>query len=484
MLAKLDSAALEEDRTAQMITCSNSEATVIQAKNVFDTAVIAKEEYLSGTFAQEERTAMNELFVAQEELSRAEEYYRYSQTLAGRGYMTALQLKADGFAVDKAKNALKLAETKLEVLRKFTREKMLMQLESDIKTAEAQLKAAEASHKLDTDRLKEIEGQIEKCTIRAPQAGQVVYANVIGWRGSKEVVIDAGEQVRERQVIIRLPDPNDMQVLARVNESKVGLVRPGMPATIRLDAFADKELVGNVEKVNEFPLPGGMFSSSVKEYETTVKIHGTTPGLKPGLTAEVKILIERLTNVISVPVQSVFEHGGKFYAVMRDPGPEPWRAQEIQLGATNDKFVVVTKGLKEGDEIVLNGAAYREKVALPELPTEQRRGDGRGKGRPGSGSEGKPGRPVEGGEAPGAPAAPPREPAAAARNAFQQFDKNSDGKLDPDEVPDRMRSAMADFDANHDGFIDRGEWSAAAASIRRERPGGGGRPPDGPPERK
>jgi len=486
VLVKLDSSALEIERTNQEIVCRNSEANLIQAENVFKTAKIAKQEYLQGQFRQETETIQNEIFMVREDLSRAEEYYRYSQKLALRGYVTALQLKADRFAVEKAKSALKIGETKLEVLNKYTKEKMMIQLESDIKTAEAMLKAAKASHRLDTAQFEEINSQIEKCTIRAPHEGQVVYANESGWRGAREVIIAAGEQVREQQTIIRLPDSEAMQVLAKVNEAKISLVAPGMPATIRLDAFPDEQLYGVVEHVNDFPAPAGFFSSSVKEYETKIQIQGTLPGLRDGLTAEVRILIERIPDVLQVPVQAVFEHGGKFYCVMQNKKGDRWRARNVSLGSAHENFVVINKGLQEGDEVVLHAAAYRERVELPELPA------GRGSdlslrpapdrplpaGKALASAAQKRGPPV-GGKAPPS-GSPERDSRAMAQRLFPQFDKNNDGRLVQDELPEPMRPQFSTIDANGDGGIDRGEWMAAAAKFRPNRDEPAGNPP-GPP---
>lgn len=365
VLVRLDSSLLENERTSQLIGCGNSEAALIQAQKTLDTAIISKREYLEGVFDQNEMTILNDIFIAKEDVSRAKQYREYSEKLAAKGYIPIQQLEADRFAEEKAKNALEIAKNKLNVLQKFTKAKMIVQLESDIKTGEANVKAKQAAHKLDMEKLALIESQIEKCVIRSPEAGQVVYANLTGWRGNKELIIEPGAQIRERQVLIRLPNPSRMQVVAKINESKITLVDRGMPSSIRLDAFPDIELYGTVDKVNEFPVPNSFFGSSVKEYETVVQIGDSPPGLRPGLTAEVRICVEHLADVLTLPVQAVFEHGNKYYCVTRDG--ERWAARLIELGSTNDKLVVIRQGLGEGEQVVLNVAAYRNKVDLPEI---------------------------------------------------------------------------------------------------------------------
>lgn len=472
VLVKLDSSLLENDRLSQLGICGTSEANLIQARNVHATAVITKREYLEGSYKQAIQAAESELFVAEETLSRAKEYFQYSQRLAAKGYVTSEQLKGDRFAVEKAGKDLDAAKTKLHVLQKVTREKMLLTLDADVKTAEAKLRAAEAAHKLDTEQLALIESQIKKCLITAPEAGQVVYASVTGFRGAKEVIIAAGEQVRERQPIIRLPDPQRMQVIAKISEGKIAMITPEMSTAIRLDAYPDMELTGTVEKVNEFPVPTPWFGSAVKEYETTIRIHQPPPGIRPGLTAEVKIHVERLANVVQVPAQALFEHGNKYYCVVRDGAQ--WRAREVGIGSTNDKSVVVRQGLDPGQQVVLNSAAYREKVELPALPPDRTLGriqlaaareGAEAKSGPGR-KDGKPLRLA----ADKLPSDSEDHTTAAIARMFAQLDRNNDGRLEKEDLPQPMQAHFAAMDANSDGYVDRVEWLASAARFLPRAP--------------
>lgn len=339
LLVRLDSSWLEAERTQQQITCATSEATVTEAENAYETAKIALQEYIEGEYVLERQNYESERLVAQEDFSRAEENFDYSEKLEAKGYITGLQLKAEEFAVKQAKMDLKSAELKLHVLEKFTKPKKEKELASAIVTAKAKLDAKKHSHELDVKELRRIEEQIAKCEIRAPEAGQVVYANVTNRRGGSEIIIEPGTLVREHQVIIRLPDPKRMQVSAKINESRISSIEEGMTATIRLDAFPEMELSGTVEEVGDYPAPTSWFRGDIKEYETIIKIDNPPPGLKPGLTAQVKIRVHELGGAMQVPVQAVIEQGMRHYCVLREG--ERWKAREIHAGWSNDKFVVV-----------------------------------------------------------------------------------------------------------------------------------------------
>jgi multidrug resistance efflux pump len=109
----------------------------------------------------------------------------------------------------------------------------------------------------------------------------VIHANERD-RRSTEITIKEGAAVRERQSIIQLPDLGRMQVKAKVHETKVELLKIGMPARITVQ---DRVYKGKVVAVANQPEPGGWFSASVKEYAATVSIDGEIAGLKPGMTA-------------------------------------------------------------------------------------------------------------------------------------------------------------------------------------------------------
>src|SRR5262249_29284944 len=160
------------------------------------------------------------------------------------------------------------------------------------------------SLELEESKLNDVQEQIKKCTIVATQPGQVVYANQFdSWRGSSnaEFVVTPGTMVRERQVIIRLPNPDDMQVKATVDEAPVPWVRHGLPVTIRVDALKEEILEGVVTKVNQYAEPSSFSSGSIKRYGTYVKILDPPPELRVGMNAEVRIHVERKANALQVP---------------------------------------------------------------------------------------------------------------------------------------------------------------------------------------
>lgn len=367
-LVELDSSALRESRTTQEIAVNTAEALVVEARNLYETAIIAKKEYLDGVYVQERQTIESEVFVAQEDLSRAQEYLEYSKKLAAKGYVSELQLKADAFAVENSKKLLDAAKTKLRVLDDYTRPKMLKTLESDIAIAEAKWEAEKNKQQLELDKLRDMEDQIAKCTITAPKAGIVKFAHERDMRGESDFIVQEGADIRERQVIIRLPDSTKMRVEMTVNESMIQHVRPGMAATIEPVGASNISLQGRVERINQYAEPTGWRKANVKEYKAFIAISDSVQDLRPGMTASVTIESLHLDDVLQAPVQAVYQHGPKRYCFVSRGGR--LHATEVTTGPTNDKFFVIESGLDEGDRVALNPRSLLEWVELPVLTPE------------------------------------------------------------------------------------------------------------------
>lgn len=370
-LVKLDDSTFQTELLQQEIICNTGQSQVIEATADERAAHLALEEYQAGTFKQDREQLESAEFVAKENLRRAEEYLRYSERLAERGYISEVQLEADRFAVGKARKELDVALTRLEVLIKYTKQKMLNQLQAAIETSGARLKSRQNSYKLDMARLMRIKDQIAKCVIRAPAAGQVVFANDTRSQSSNngDVLITEGRQVRERQVIIRLPDPKRMQVVAKINESRIDRVKEGMRAKIVLDAFPDLELTGVVRKVSEYPIrQTARFLEHVKEYATEIVIENPPDGLRAGMTAQVAVRVEQLENAVQIPPQAVFEREGHYYCLL-SKAESGLEAREVHIGSSNEKYLVVEDGLNAGEQVVLTPEDYEQNIDLPTAKT-------------------------------------------------------------------------------------------------------------------
>ncbi len=164
--------------------------------------------------------------------------------------------------------------------------------------------------------------------------------------------------VRQGQPIFQLPNPERMQVRARINESKVSLLRSGQAATIIVDAFPDRPLRGTVKEITAIPAPANG-PSDVRVYYATVAIDtGGFAGLRPGLSAEVVFQVETMRQVSRVPLQAIRWVDAQAFAAVatRTESGVTWRWRPVALGLSDATHAQVVSGLAPGDRVIANPA--------------------------------------------------------------------------------------------------------------------------------
>lgn len=456
-IVRLDDSTIEDQVNAQKIIYEKVQATRIQAEKTFSSAEIAVQEYLEGTYVKELQLVDAQITIALENLRSAENSLVHAERMVRKGYVTPLQRDAQVFAVQRAKLDLDTAQTAKTVLQKFTKAKMLKDLEAARDTAEAQMRSEQAAFELEEARLKRLQAMLTNCTIAAPQDGMVVYANENSSRfgSSSSAKIEEGASVRERQSLVRLPDLSQMQVKVTIHESKVEQLRPGMRARVGVQG---RELQGTVTSVANQPEALSFSMANVKTYATIVKIDGEQKDLKPGMTAEVEILIADLDDVISVPVQAIVEEHGKFKCLVKGEA-EP---RNVQIGLSNTTKIEIVAGLEPGDEVLLNP---RKLIASAKQDPSQQGHDVEkkfGKSKGGAGKTGTQG--ASSSSKSGSPEQAPGGSKTGQSFTLAQFDKDGNGKISREEAPGKMQENFEKIDANHDGQLDATEFAAMKMS--------------------
>ncbi|MDD2388149.1 MAG: efflux RND transporter periplasmic adaptor subunit [Desulfobacterales bacterium] len=339
---------------------------------------------LGGEALQQNRNFQSEIELAKEEVTLAQNKLNWTRELFSKGYVTRDELEADRLSLkrknvelekshtaldlflkyDFAKETEKLISAELEAQREL--ERIIARARSMEIQARADWESKKLNYELQLNKFQKLKDQIEKCTIRATQPGLVVYAGGGDmWRRRQEP-IEEGATVRERQQLITLPDLSVMAVDVKVIESAVEKVKKGQKAIIRLDAFPDMPLSGYVNKIALVPdSQASWLNPDLKVYSSEVVIDGRNlKNLKPGLTAAVEIISEKLTDVIVVPVQAVFPYDGRSVCYVVKRGY--YEARPVLLGNAGESFIHILKGLVAGEDILLREPGPGERVqAVP-----------------------------------------------------------------------------------------------------------------------
>ena len=253
--------------------------------------------------------------------------------------------------------------------------------------------------------------------------------------------------VRNRQELIRLPDVSKMIAEIKVEESRVRQVQAGMTAYIEVKNIPHRRFKGTVRRVALMPdSQSSWMNPNSKLFPTDILVDEELPILKPGVSASVEIIITNLTQVLSVPIQTVARlEGENVCFVKRGARVTP---VSVTTGLFNDCFVEITSGLKEGDLVLLAPISDEDIEETPpgetndvpptaEPPDSPRRGDPSDSPRRGelydrSGSSPRRGEPSDSsrrGESfePSRPSAPGQEPPAEERGMRRRDADSPDG---------------------------------------------------------
>jgi RND family efflux transporter MFP subunit len=153
---------------------------------------------------------------------------------------------------------------------------------------------------------------------------------------------------------LTLVDPSAVRVEVTVDETDVARVAVGKPATITFDALPGRPFRGSVIAVS----PSGTLSQGVVTYPVSISIDTRTQSLPGGLTASATITIDEKNNVLVVPLRAVRRQGrDQVVEVVGEDGKASPRT--VKTGVQNEQLVEITDGLREGEQILVQGTTTR-----------------------------------------------------------------------------------------------------------------------------
>ena len=319
-------------------------------------AELAIPEYLEGRYRSQLMTLQKDLAIAESNLRTAHNLLEHSEKMSERGYVSGLEVEERTFAVKQAELNVGVKKTEIDALKNYTKA-------IELETLNGNLKASKARHEANKEQVKFLKVQVDfakndikHCVVKAERDGLVIYPTGRPWERVPE--IEEGASVYMGQNILLMPDLTRMQVKFSIHESFIDRMKPGLTARVTLP---NRILTGEVSSVASVAWPAGEWNGYVVKYETIVKLP-SVKGLKPGMSAEVEVILAQHENVLTIPVAAVVETSqGNFCWVKTASGAE---RRSLQLGDTNDVFTIVEAGLEEGDEVVLHPFAFKEAQAL------------------------------------------------------------------------------------------------------------------------
>lgn len=252
-------------------------------------------------------------------------------------------------------------EARLELKQaEIERDKLQKQLNSQKIIHRSQIIQRQTGIRESENRVKSTIDRISRLQILSPASGMVVYQQVRGER------VKEGYESRPGWPLMYIPDLSSMVIKVFINEVDRLKVKVGLQAEITLEAYPDLNFTGRVRNISRLAqvVTG---EERLKGFVAYVEVNGTDPRMKPGITAQVKIILDTLTEVTYVPVGCVFEKEGQ--PVVYRSGSD--RPIAVYLGPRNDSHVVI-EGVRPDmrlsytvptdESMMLGGAEERRRV--------------------------------------------------------------------------------------------------------------------------
>ena len=169
-----------------------------------------------------------------------------------------------------------------------------------------------------------------------------------------EILVNAGEIITSGTatfgggtVLMKLADLSRMIVKAKINEVNIPRVGVGQDVDIRLDALPGQVFKGRVAAI----ATQGVKEENIVTYDVTIAITEPNKALKPMLTANVDIVTKRLDDVLTIPLEVLqVKNGDDMVEVLTNGTP---KSQKVRVAFRTDTQAVITKGLKEHDQVVI-----------------------------------------------------------------------------------------------------------------------------------
>ena len=191
---------------------------------------------------------------------------------------------------------------------------------------------------------------LQGMTLVAPRDGTISLIPV--WHNGSEGAFKAGEQVWPGSPIAELPDASSLQINARVDETERGRIALNQPVSAQLDALADRQFTGRIVQISTiatsdfsagWPIP--------RNFNLQIALDRPDPQMRPGMTVQVTVIVNRVPNSIVIPAQASFQDSGRTVAYVWDG--HIFQKRPIQIDRRSRDRILVSRGLQPGDVIAL-----------------------------------------------------------------------------------------------------------------------------------
>jgi Cu(I)/Ag(I) efflux system membrane fusion protein len=251
------------------------------------------------------------------------------------GWIEKLYIKASGDPVTKDQPLYELYSPQLVNAQEEYLSALSRDNKSLIAAVENRLNALQLSNSF-IEQLKRQRKVKQAITFNAPQGGVVDNLN-----------IREGFYVKPGTTLMSIGKLDEVWVEVEIFERQASLVKEGLPVTMTLDYLQGKQWLGEVDYV--YPA----LDPKTRTLRVRLRFNNQDGILKPNMFAEVKIFADSKEQFLLVPNEAVIRTGTHNVVVLA-LGKGQFKSIEVELGASDEKHIAITKGLNAGDQVVVS----------------------------------------------------------------------------------------------------------------------------------
>ncbi len=286
----------------------------------------------------------------------------------------SVQAAEDKTAMIKAKYAVRRAEldvSKNELLSEIDAKKndlaleeakrALAQLQQDIQshTTSNQAALALSEEKRNKARLamRQAEENIQNMKVKAPISGMVVIrpndsaAGGMFYGGMTLPDYQVGDQASPGSTVAEVIDTGKMEIKSKVSEKDRPYLKKDQPVEVEMDAMPGEKVKGRVASVAGATGQGFFMDNLQRTFDVTVQLEREDARLRPGFSANVTFLGERIPGALTIPMEAVFEHAGK--TIVYTKQGSSWESQDVKVRAYSQGRAILESGLTAGTQVAL-----------------------------------------------------------------------------------------------------------------------------------
>jgi HlyD family secretion protein len=166
-----------------------------------------------------------------------------------------------------------------------------------------------------------------------------------------DVFVDPGEQAQVGTALFEIVDDSSLHAEATIDEADIERVKVGQPASLRLDALPKHPIAGVVSKLDPTVRTDPKGARTLRlEVEVSELPKARAAGVRPGMSANVDVVVAEKQNVLSLPTSVIIGRGTKRSVYVIEQGVA--RERPIEIGISSWERTEVTSGLREGEPVV------------------------------------------------------------------------------------------------------------------------------------